>query len=35
MVNRPADGSEGSMDDWMHLEQAGHSAGPLAEAPIL
>jgi MFS family permease len=23
------------MDDWMHLEQAGHSAGPLAEAPIL
>jgi MFS family permease len=23
------------MDDGMHLEQAGHSAGPLAEAPIL
>jgi MFS family permease len=23
------------MDDGIHLEQAGHSAGPLAEAPIL
>ena len=23
------------MDDTAHLEQAGHSAGPLAEAPIL